>query len=295
MRILKTEKNMRISADTTVKIKVVVTVAILSVLLAVLILFLYSCSNKGLDISEITEHDVSESETTNDPGTTAEYTYYEPKIDADADSVKGIAIRSAEDLAKIGVDEDYPLDGDYVLVTDIDLSGYKSWEPIGGAAGKSGQWSGAGIFTGTFDGRNHIIWGLTIDATPNNESFWGLFGTVASKNKDDSAVIKNVVLSGVSIQVVSSVTNAVGALAGQVNGFVEIDSISVLSGVVSFIGSNNLELAVSLDRYGRTRHHLAYLIWAFQLLIYFRMLLFHQKTAEQTTAAVLSGAYATVT
>ena len=29
------------------------------------------------------------------------------------------------------------------------------------------------------------------------------------------------------------------------------------------------ELAVSLDRYGRTRHHLAYLIWAFQLLIYF--------------------------
>ena len=87
MRILKTEKNMRISADTTVKIKVVVTVAILSVLLAVLILFLYSCSNKGLDISEITDHDVSESETTNDPHY-GQYTYYEPKIDADADGVK---------------------------------------------------------------------------------------------------------------------------------------------------------------------------------------------------------------
>lgn len=226
-------------ANTTVKIKKVTVITILLILSAALLLFFCSCSNKGFDIGKLTD-EISEPETIKEEGTTAEYTYYEPRIDSDADSIKGIAIRSAEDLAKIGVDEDYPLDGDYVLVTDIDLSGYKSWEPIGGAAGKSGQWNGKGIFTGTFDGRNHIIWGLTIDAAPDKESFWGLFGTVASKSEDDPAVIKNVVLSGVSIQVVSSVTNAVGALAGQVNGYVEIDGVSVLSGVVSFLGSNNL-------------------------------------------------------
>ena len=131
-------------------------------------MFFCSCSNKGFDIGKFTD-EISETETIKEEGTTAEYTYYEPRIDSDADSIKGIAIRSAEDLAKIGVDEDYPLDGDYVLVTDIDLSGYKSWEPIGGAAGKSGQWNGKGIFTGTFDGRNHIIWGLTIDAAPDKD------------------------------------------------------------------------------------------------------------------------------
>ena len=44
------------------------------------------------------------------------------KLDDDAKDIDGIALSSAEDLAKIGNDKKYPLDGNYVLVADIDMS-----------------------------------------------------------------------------------------------------------------------------------------------------------------------------
>ncbi len=40
-----------------------------------------------------------------------------------------ISISSREDLEKIGKDAGYPMDGDYQLTADIDLSG-KDWEPL---------------------------------------------------------------------------------------------------------------------------------------------------------------------
>ena len=43
-------------------------------------------------------------------------------IDSDADSLDGITIESADELARIGMNRKYPLDGDYFLVADIDLS-----------------------------------------------------------------------------------------------------------------------------------------------------------------------------
>ncbi len=162
-----------------------------------------------------------------------------PEMDDDADRLEGIAIKSAEELAKIGVEKDYPLDGDYVLVIDIDLSDYDNWKPIGNTS-ESGAYKGDGVFTGTFDGRNHIISGLKIEETTSENSFWGLFGSVGSGKKSDPAVIKNIVLKEVDIVLSSTAATGVGSLAGQVNGYAEISSVSLLSGSVEFSGSGSL-------------------------------------------------------
>ena len=45
-----------------------------------------------------------------------------------------IGISNADELKKIGKDKDYPMDGDYVLTDDINLSG-SDWTPIGGSGG----------------------------------------------------------------------------------------------------------------------------------------------------------------
>ncbi len=180
----------------------------------------------------------SESDTEEITETEAD-TEYVPVIDEDADRVDGIAIKSAEELMKIGVDKAYPLSGDYVLVIDIDLSEIDSWQPIG-RTGESGAYRGDGVFSGTFDGRNHIISGLRIEETTSDNSFWGLFGSVGSGKKNDPAIIKNVVLKDVDIVLSSTAATGVGSLAGQVNGFAEISSVSLLSGSVEFSGSGSV-------------------------------------------------------
>ncbi|MCD7944404.1 MAG: CotH kinase family protein [Clostridia bacterium] len=189
---------------------------------------LASCTGGG-DVDETTG-EVTEALTETDEVTTK----YDDGIDDDADTVDGIAIYSAEDLAKIGVDDDYPLDGDYVLVADIDLTEY-NWTPIGDCT-ESGAYKGDGVFSGTFDGRGHIIRGLTIDESSGSDIYWGLFGTVGSSKKSDPAVIENIIFSGVSIDVSTS-GGAVGTLAGQVSCYVTINNISLLSGSVNNDGS----------------------------------------------------------
>ncbi len=205
--------------------------------LSFLMLALASCDS-GPDLPIVTGGVGMPSDTAVPPETDA-VTEYVPVIDEDADRVDGIAIRSAEELAKIGVDKDYPLDGDYVLVIDLDLSELESWTPIGNSD-ESGAYTGKGIFSGTFDGRNHVIKGLTIETTTDKNSFWGLFGTVGSKSKSDPAVVKNIVFKNVNITLSSNATTAVGALSGQVNGFVDISCISLLSGQVSFSGGGSV-------------------------------------------------------
>lgn len=201
--------------------------SILSILLAFATVSCVGGSGSG-DGVETTE--------TAEPGETL----YEPVVDADADSLEGITIRSADDLAKIGTDASYPLDGDYYLVVDIDISD-RDWLPIGGSQGMSGAINGSGVFTGTFDGRGHTINGLTVDANDVGvTSYWGLFGTVGSNNPSDPAEIRNLVLKNVSVSLKSHSDTGVGALAGQVSGFTEIDSISLLSGSVTYNGNGNL-------------------------------------------------------
>jgi len=80
----------------------------------------------------------------------------ENKIDTD---VSGNLIYSAEDLAKIGVDADYPLTGDYFLAADIDMTDYPEWTPIG---------SDDAPFTGVFDGNNRTIKNFTLAGEQTN-------------------------------------------------------------------------------------------------------------------------------
>ncbi len=204
----------------------------LSILSILLVLAITSCVGGG--------DAPAESATGGTEATEPEETVYEPVIDADADSLDGITIRSADDLAKIGTDAEHPLNGKYYLVIDIDLSG-REWTPIGGANGQSGVFMGQGVFCGYFDGRGHTISGLTINASGvGYTSYWGLFGSVGGRDEYDPTVIKDITFSNVSINLSSYADTGVGTLAGQVNGSVEISGISLLSGSVSYSGSGNL-------------------------------------------------------
>lgn len=143
-----------------------------------------------------------------------------------------IAIGSAEELASIGREKGYPLDGDYVLTTDLDLTGVEM-EPIGGSASNCGIVAGDNVFSGTFDGRGHTIRGLTMEFHESVRVHVGLFGSVGSDNPADPAEIRNLILKEVSLSGDFSDVYTMGALAGQVSGYAQIDDIAVLSGSVS--------------------------------------------------------------
>lgn len=143
-----------------------------------------------------------------------------------------ISIATAEELARIGVDSAYPLDGDYILTADLDLSGYPDWNPIGGGVAEHGTVDAGQVFSGTFDGQGHVITGLTIDRTVSETASVGLFGIIASGDTGDSAVVSNLVIQNPSITVKLAAQVAVGALAGEVNGNTVIDNIAVTGGYV---------------------------------------------------------------
>ncbi len=86
-----------------------------------------------------------------------------------------IPIASASDLAKIGNDAAYPLNGHYVQTQDIAFtssdysSASKGWMPIG---------SQTAPFTGVYDGQNHQIRNVMSKGTFGSSGETGLFGVV---------------------------------------------------------------------------------------------------------------------
>ena len=129
---------------------------------------------------------------------------------------KLIPIRSTAELQKIGADENYPLDGLYVLLQDISLQG-QNWSPIG---------TGDSPFLGIFNGNNKTIDELTISNVDMNA---GLFGV-------NDGSIKNIQLTNVSV--VSEHT-MVGGISGQNNGLIE--NCKIQSGTISGSGNDILE------------------------------------------------------
>ena len=104
-----------------------------------------------------------------------------------------------------------------VLTTNIDLTG-ADWTPIGNAST---------IYTGTFDGQNHTISGMTIE---NAESYSGLFGNVTGTVRDFT-----VTGSITGDETVSRVGGAVGSLGtasvgGTVSGVTSGVNITVSAG-----------------------------------------------------------------
>lgn len=156
-----------------------------------------------------------------------------------------IEIADKGELEKIGKDAAHPMDGDYVLVNDIDLSG-GNWTPIGGATGPEyGLTSGDRVFSGTFDGQGHTIEGLTINysgsgAERTNQS--GLFAMIGSDLASDYAEVKNINFTDVDITHTLGGGDTIGALSGDADGFVKIDNIAVLSGEITVNGNSGGDL-----------------------------------------------------
>ncbi len=148
-----------------------------------------------------------------------------------------ILISTAEELAKIGKSKDYPMDGDYALDADIDLSKV-AWDPIGADVGIKGETTGSHVFSGTFNGQGHVISGLNIkregNIVPNtNYAKVGLFGVIASQESVDYAEICNVIFTDVNIFTdYTDGVATVGTLAGEVNGYVKIDNVAVVNGTL---------------------------------------------------------------
>ena len=106
-----------------------------------------------------------------------------------------------------------------VLTTNIDLTG-EAWTPIG---------SESNPYTGTFDGQNHTISGMTLE---NAESYSGLFGNVTGTVRDFT-VTGSITITG--DETVSRVGGAVGSLGtasagGTVSGVTSGVNITVSAG-----------------------------------------------------------------
>lgn len=152
-----------------------------------------------------------------------------------------ITISTAEDLQKIGIDDAYPLSGDYVLSADIDMSGV-DFTPIGGGSGTRGASSGDNVFMGTFDGGSHIISNLSIHKSGSSTKDWqyGMFGIIGSDSDSDKASVKNLILTGVDINIDMSGSGylSLGGLAGEINHNAEIDNVAIIDGTVTGNPSN---------------------------------------------------------
>ena len=167
-----------------------------------------------------------------------------------ADNAKAnvISIRTPEELAKIGAEANYPMDGDYVLESDISLSG-QEWTPIGGYQGKKGTTDKTqpNVFSGTFDGNGHVISGLKIslDGEISGADIYGqvgFFSVIASSSADDPAEVRNLIFTDVDIRTdFSSGLAAIGTLAGEVNGYATVDNIAVLDGDLIINPSSNCD------------------------------------------------------
>lgn len=119
-----------------------------------------------------------------------------------ADAPRAVFYQDGGEFKKISFYDDlfligryYPLDGNYELVNDIDISGM-GFEPIGSAGAP---------FTGVFRGNGHKISGLSLDRVPAvGGDFRGLFGYV-----------ENAVISGVYVDGIVAGVDGVGVLAGK--------------------------------------------------------------------------------
>ncbi|WP_415378747.1 GLUG motif-containing protein [Halosimplex sp. TS25] len=128
------------------------------------------------------------------------------------------------------------LDAHYVLVDDVDATGTESWEARSGfdPVGDSDS-----AFTGTFDGRNHTVRGLTIRRSGND--WTGLFGQIGTEGR-----VEHVRLIDASVRG----SNIVGVLAGQVDGTVDDVAVSGSVEGQNFVGglAGKLEAGATVTR-----------------------------------------------
>ena len=149
--------------------------------------------------------------------------FYNITLDKDKgytdDGQGNYTVTSAEGLKNIAklVNEEWKLGINITLTADIDLKGI-DWTPIGIDYNHQ--------YTGTFDGGDHTITGLTVTGS---DQYAGLFGYIGSGGK-----VMNVKLEGVQIESDNGMSD-VGGVAGYSRGTLENCSVS---GSVSGSGEN---------------------------------------------------------
>ena len=114
----------------------------------------------------------------------------------DSPDPNAIKIYTERDLYNVR----FNMNASYVLMDDIDLSGHNNgqWTPIGDSSSNS--------FSGMFDGQGHVINGLTI--TGDGFGYNGLFGYISN------AIIKNIGMEGIKIDVASTGSSRTGGICG---------------------------------------------------------------------------------
>jgi len=151
-----------------------------------------------------------------------------------------INLFSSAELALIGKSPDYPLNGNYLLMNDINISSYENWTPIGGNFTITYNDEGKSVFTplnyfsGTFDGNGKKIIGLNISFT-SSEHIAGLFGYVVP-----GGTVKNLGVEGININISEDI-QSVGGIMGINYGTVEncyvtgtVSGARTVGGVVGF-------------------------------------------------------------
>ncbi len=132
-------------------------------------------------------------------------------------------IATTEDLIALGQNTvDY--DKYFILTADIDLSSYQDINNsliAPSTQGSNWQFNGL-MFDGNFDGAEHTISNLHINASGSNISYLGLFGYIGS-----SAQIVNIKIQDCTI-IGGPESNCIGGLCGFNNGTIEQCHISCL-------------------------------------------------------------------
>jgi hypothetical protein len=114
-----------------------------------------------------------------------------------------VEIGTAEELAKIGAEAGYPLDGRYKLTADLTLS---DWVPIGGDDAPF-----AGVFYG--DNRTITLNGFAAAAL-SGRKYFGVFGSVEGSSAASRAELKSLAIIASINQTVTASGTAAGLLAG---------------------------------------------------------------------------------
>jgi hypothetical protein len=146
-------------------------------------------------------------------------------------------ITSDVDLAKIGLDAGYPLNGKYLLTADISLT---NWVPVGTpAAPFTGEFNGNGK-TITVDSFDSGFLADTSTVTTDASSYLGTFGYVAGDDIDNRAEIKNLKM----VSTVNASSAKKGGLAvGLVAGYAELANIQ------SITLAGTLDLTTAINTY----------------------------------------------
>lgn len=193
-----------------------------------------------------------------------------------------IPLYDAWDLARIGKDSAYPLDGSYMLMNDIDMADYGNWTPIANTTVSGLNGVSDAAFQGVFNGAGHTIYNLSISAS-GSRCYLGLFGIcydaqfsnvafrnanvkaevstmgyagillgvarVETSSKPYSTTVKNVAVYDSSVTVtntqIANTTGAGGIVGFSENGIAFYDCYSDADVTASYVGTTGESLQVA--------------------------------------------------